>query len=77
VQFEQATEAEEVFLAQCSRLRLDFLSLAFGLAKAAVLPSNMVDAGLHQMVPSVVRGCYEPSCDALPQPLTLASRFPV
>ena len=29
------------------------------------------------MVPLVVGGCYEPSCDALPQPLTLAGRFPV
>ena len=31
----------------------------------------MVDAGLRQMVSSVVGGCYEPSCDTIPQPLTL------
>ena len=71
-QFVQATEAEEAFLVHCSHLRLDFLSSAFGLAKAAALPSNMVDAGLHQMVSSIAGGCYEPSCDTLPQPLTLA-----
>ena len=71
-QFEQATEVEQVFLVHCSHLRLDFLSSAFGLAEAAVLPLNMVDAGLPQMVSLVARGCYEPSCDALLQPLTLA-----
>ena len=31
----------------------------------------MVDARLRQMVPLVMGGCYEPSCDTLPQPLTL------
>jgi len=55
-QFEQAMEAGEAFLVHCSRLRLDFLSLAFGLAEAATLPSNMVDARLRQMVSSIVGG---------------------
>ena len=52
-QFEQAMEVEEAFLVHCSRLRLDFLSSAFGHAGAAALPLNMVDVGLHQMVSSV------------------------
>ena len=45
-QFEQATEVEEAFLVHCSRLLQDFLFLAFGYARAAALPSNMVDVGL-------------------------------
>ena len=72
-QFEQAMEVEEAYLVHCSRLLLDFLVLAFGYAGAAVLPSNMVDIELCQMVSSVVGGCYNPSCDTLPQPLTLTS----
>ena len=35
----------------------------------------MVDAGLRQMVSLVVWGRYEPSCDTLPQPLTLTSCY--
>jgi len=72
-QFEQAMEVEETFLVCCSRLLLDFLILAFGYAGAAALPSNMVDAGLRQMVSLVVWGRYEPSCDTLPQPLILTA----
>ena len=71
-QFEQAMEAEEVFLVHCSNLRLDFLSLAFGLGKAAALPSSMVNAELRQMVSLVAGGCYKHLYDALLQPLTLA-----
>ena len=52
-------------------MHLDFLAFAFGYAGAAALPSNMVDAGLRQMVTLVAGGCYEPSCDTIPQPLTL------
>ena len=72
-QFEQATEVKEVFLGHCLHLRLDHFVFAFGYARVAVLPSNMVDAGLRQMVSSVAGGCYEPSCDTLPLPLTLTS----
>ena len=53
-QFEQATEVEETFLGHCLRLRLDYFVFAFGYAGAAALPSNMVDAGLRQMVSSIV-----------------------
>jgi hypothetical protein len=70
-QFEQAMEVDEAFLERCLRLHLDWFVVAFGHARAATLPLNMVDAGLHQMVSSVVGGCYESSCDTLPQPLTL------
>ena len=53
VQFEQATEVDEAFLGHCLRLHLDCFAAAFGHAGAVVLPLNMVDAGLHQMVSSV------------------------
>ena len=56
-----------------SPLALGFLAFAFGYAGAVVLPSNMVDVGLRQMVSLVAGGCYEPSCDTVPQPLTLTS----
>ena len=72
-QFGQATEVEEAFLVHCSSLLLDFLVLAFGYAGAATLPSNVIDVGSRQKVSSVVGGCYKPSCDTLPQPLTLTS----
>jgi len=74
-QFEQPTEVEEAFLVHCSCLLLDFLILAFGYVGAAVLPSSMVDVGSRQKVSSVAGGCYKPSCDTLPQPLTLTSCF--
>ena len=74
-QFEQATEVEEAFLGHCLRLRLDFFAFAFGYAGAASVPSNIVDAGLRQMVSLVAGGCYEPSCDTLPQPLTLTACY--
>ena len=54
-QFGQATEVEEAFLGHCLHLRLDCFIFAFGYAGAAVLPSNMVDVGLCQMV-SLVAG---------------------
>jgi hypothetical protein len=44
MQFEQATEAVELMLEHCLRLRLDECLVAFGHAGAAMLPSNMVDA---------------------------------
>ena len=72
-QFEQATQVEEAFLVHCLRLHMDCFVVAFGHARAAALPSNMVDAGLRQMVSLVAGGCYEPLCDALPQPLTLTT----
>ena len=70
-QFEQATKVEEAFLRHCLRLCLDCFVFAFGYAGAAALSLNMVDVGLHQILSSVAGGCYEPSCDTLPQPLTL------
>jgi hypothetical protein len=72
-QFEQAMEVGEAFLECCLRLHLDWFVVAFGHAGAAALLLNMVDAGLHQTVSSVVGGCYESSCDTLPQPLMLAA----
>ena len=53
-QFEQATKVKEAFLGHCLRLRLDCFVFAFGYAGAAALSSNMVDAGLRQMVSSIV-----------------------
>jgi len=55
-QFEQATEVKEAFLGHCLRLHLDCFVFAFGYAGAAVLSSNMVNAGLSQMVSSVAGG---------------------
>jgi len=52
-QFEQATKVEEAFLGHRLRLCLDCFVFSFGYARAAALPSNMVDAGLRQMVSSV------------------------
>ena len=75
VQFEQATEVDEVFLERRLCLCLDCFIVAFGHAGAATLPLNMVDAGLHQMVSLIAGGCYESSCDTLPQPLTLATCY--
>ena len=72
-QFEQATEVEGAFLGHCLRLRLDCFVFTFGYAGTAALPSNMVDAGLRQMVSLVVWGRYEPSCNTLPQPLILTA----
>ena len=71
-QFEQATKVEEAFLVCCLRFHVDCFVVSFSHAGATVLPSNMVDVGLRQMV-SVVGGCYEPLCDTLPQPLTLSA----
>ena len=65
-QFEQATEVGEAFLIRCIRLCVDCFTTAFSRARAAALPSNMVDAGLRQMVPLVVGGCYEALCDTIP-----------
>ena len=72
-QFEQATEVGEAFLIRCIRLCVDCFTTAFGRARAAALPSNMVDVGSRQKVSSVVGRCYEPSCDILLQPLTLTN----
>ena len=72
-QLEQATEVEEAFLGHCLCLCLGFFSFSFGDAGAALLPLNIVDAGLRQMVSSVAGVCYESSCDTLPQPLTLTT----
>jgi hypothetical protein len=74
-QFEQATEVDEAYLGHCLRWRLDCFVVAFGHAKAAALPLNVVDVELHQMVSSVAGGCYESSCDTLPQPLTLTACY--
>ena len=46
VQFEQATEAVELMLERCLCLCLDVHVVAFGCARGATLPSNMVDAKL-------------------------------
>jgi hypothetical protein len=46
-QFEQATEVDEAFLGHCLHWRLDCFVVAFGHARAAALPLNMVDAGLR------------------------------
>ena len=72
-QFEQAIEVDEAFVGHCLRLRLDCFVVAFGHAGAAVLPLNMIDSRPCQMVSSVVGGCYESSCDTLPQPLILTA----
>ena len=56
LQFEQAMEVDEAFLERCLCLRLDCFVVAFGHARATALPLNMVDAGLCQMVSSVVGG---------------------
>ena len=72
-QFEQATEVEKAFLGHCLRLRLGCFAFAFSCAGAVALPSNIVDVGLCHIVSSVAGGCYEPSCDTLPLPLTLTS----
>ena len=72
-QFEQAKEVKEAFLGHCLRLCLDCLIFTFSYVGAAALPSNMVDVELRQTVSSVAGGCYEPSCDTLPQPLTLTA----
>ena len=53
-QFEQATEVKEAFLGHCLRLCLYCFVFAFGYARAAALSSNMVGAGLRQMVSLVV-----------------------
>ena len=74
-QFKQATKVEGAFLGHCLRLRLDCFVFTFGCASIAALPSNMVDAGLFQMVSSVAGGCYKPSGDILPQPLTLTACY--
>jgi hypothetical protein len=52
VQFEQATEVNEAFLGHCLHLHLDCFVVAFGRAGATMLPLNMADARLHQMVSS-------------------------
>ena len=54
VQFEQATKVDEVFLDRRLCLCLDCFVVAFGHARAVALSLNMVDAGLHQMVSSIV-----------------------
>jgi hypothetical protein len=64
-------EVEEAFLVCCLCSCLGCFVATFGHAGAVVLPSNMVDAGLCQMVLLVAGGCYEPLCDILLQPLTL------
>ena len=72
-QFEQATEVEGAFLGHCLRLHLDCFVVAFGHAGAAALPSNMVNVGLQWLVSLVAEGCYESSCDTLPQTLILTA----
>jgi DNA primase len=47
VQFEKATEAIVHMLERCLRLCLDECHVAFGHARAAALPLNMVDARLY------------------------------
>jgi hypothetical protein len=46
-QFEQATEVEKAFLVRCLRSCVDCFVATFGHARAAMLPLNMVDAGLR------------------------------
>ena len=59
-------------------LRLEECGFAFGLPESAALPSNMVDASHYQLVSLVVGGgCYESSCDTLPQPLRLTDSWRV
>ena len=72
-QFEQATEVDEAFLGHCLRLCLDCFPVAFDHTGAVALPSNMVDTRLQWLVSSVMEGCYESSCDTLPQPLILTA----
>ena len=53
MQFEQATKVDEAFLGRCLRLRLDCI-VAFGHARTAMLPLNMVDSRPRRTVSSVV-----------------------
>ena len=55
-QFEEGMKVEGAFLGHCLRLHLDCFVFTFGCAGVAVLPSNMVDAGLRQIVSSFVGG---------------------
>ena len=73
MQLEQATEVDEAFLGRCLLLRLDCSIVAFSHAGAATLPLNMVDSRLCQTISSVVGGCYESSCDTLPQTLVMTA----
>ena len=75
MQFEQATKVGEAFLVRCLCLCVDCFAAGFSRARVAWLLSNMVDAELRQMVPLVARGCYEPLCDTLLQPLTLTGCY--
>ena len=75
VQFEQATEVDEAFLGRCLRLLLDCVVVPFGHARIAALPLKMVDSGPRRMVSLVTGGCYESSCNTLPQPLVLAGSW--
>ena len=66
-QFEQLMEVEEAFLGHCLHLCLDCFVFAFSYDGAVALPSNMVDAGLCQMVSSVAGNVTSlraiPSCN--------------
>ena len=75
VQFEQATEVDEAFLGRCLRLLLDCVVVPFGHARIAALPLKMVDSGPRRMVSLVTGGCYESSCNTLPQPLILTGSW--
>jgi hypothetical protein len=70
-QFEHSSEVVELMLACCLRLHLGIGGLVFGLVRAGVLPSNLVEACLNRSVSLVAGGSYESSCDTLPQPLIL------
>ena len=73
VQFEQATEVDEAFLGRCLRLLLDCVVVPFGHARIAALPLKMVDSGPRRMVSLVTGGCYESSCNTLPQTLVMTA----
>jgi hypothetical protein len=76
-QFEHSSEVVELMLTCCLRLHLGIGGLVFGLVRAAVLSSNLVEACLNRSVSLVAGGSYESSCDTLPQPLILISSWRV
>ena len=71
-QFELSSKAVGLMLELSLRLCLEGCCFTFGPSESAALPSNMVDASHYQLVFSAVGGCYESSCDTLPQLLRLA-----
>jgi hypothetical protein len=83
------SQAVEVMLASCHHCCLCLGSqssvLPSSIALCLVTPANRPEVAAHpwscratrhyQLVPSAMGGCYEPSCNILPQPLAPASSW--